>query len=313
MLAKTCNIINDMIMIFGSSYSLFSGNRSSNIEKADILSQALPYIQEYNGKTVVIKYGGNAMINEELKDTVIKDIVLLNYVGIKVVVVHGGGPDINEFLKKIGKASEFVNGLRVTDEETIDVVQMVLAGKVNKEIVSLIDKNGGKAVGLCGIDANLLKARKIELQGGRDIGYVGDVVDVNDEIIEHCLNGGYIPVISTVALGQDDGKVYNVNADLAAAKISVKLDAEKFILITDVPGLLRDAKDETSLISELSVEEVENLINDKIITGGMLPKIRCCEEAVNGGVRKTHIIDGRVPHSLILEMFSHEGVGTMIY
>jgi acetylglutamate kinase len=291
---------------------LFNGNNNSNIEKANILSQALPYIQEYNGKTVVIKYGGNAMINEELKDTVIKDIVLLNYVGIKVVVVHGGGPDINEFLKKIGKVSEFVNGLRVTDEETIDVVQMVLAGKVNKEIVSLIDKNGGKAIGLCGIDANLLKAKKLQMPNGVDIGYVGDIVDVNDEIIQHCLNGGYIPVISTVALGQDDGKVYNVNADLAAAKISVKLKAEKFILITDVPGLLRNSKDEKSLISELKVDDIQNLINDKIITGGMIPKIKCCEEAVKGGVHKTHIIDGRVSHSLILEMFSHEGVGTMI-
>lgn len=291
---------------------MFKGNNYTSIEKANILSKALPYIQEYNGKTIVIKYGGNAMINEELKDTVIKDIVLLNYVGIKVVVVHGGGPDINEFLKKIGKQSEFVNGLRVTDEETIDVVQMVLAGKVNKEIVSLIDKNGGKAVGLCGIDANLLKAKKIQVQNGRDIGYVGDIVDVNDEIIEHCLNGGYIPVISTVALGQDDGKTYNVNADLAAAKISVKLKAEKFILITDVPGLLRDSKDENSLISEIDVDDVEALINDKVITGGMIPKIKCCQEAVKGGVHKTHIIDGRVPHSLILEMFSHEGVGTMI-
>lgn len=252
------------------------------------------------------------MINEELKDTVIKDIVLLNYVGIKVVVVHGGGPDINEFLKKIGKVSEFVNGLRVTDEETIDVVQMVLAGKVNKEIVSLIDKNGGKAIGLCGIDANLLKAKKLQMPNGVDIGYVGDIVDVNDEVIQHCLNGGYIPVISTVALGQDDGKVYNVNADLAASKISVKLKAEKFILITDVPGLLRNSKDEKSLISELKVDDIQNLINDKIITGGMIPKIKCCEEAVKGGVHKTHIIDGRVSHSLILEMFSHEGVGTMI-
>lgn len=291
---------------------MFNGNNNSNIEKANILSQALPYIQEYNGKTVVIKYGGNAMINEELKDTVIKDIVLLNYVGIKVVVVHGGGPDINEFLKKIGKVSEFVNGLRVTDEETIDVVQMVLAGKVNKEIVSLIDKNGGKAIGLCGIDANLLKAKKVQMPNGVDIGYVGDIVDVNDEVIQHCLNGGYIPVISTVALGQDDGKVYNVNADLAASKISVKLKAEKFILITDVPGLLRNSKDEKSLISELKVDDIQNLINDKIITGGMIPKIKCCEEAVKGGVHKTHIIDGRVSHSLILEMFSHEGVGTMI-
>ena len=291
---------------------MFNSNNTANIQKANILSQALPYIQEYNGKTIVIKYGGNAMINEELKDTVIKDIVLLNFVGIKVVLVHGGGPDINEFLAKIGKKSEFVNGLRVTDEETIDVVQMVLAGKVNKDIVSLIDKNGGKAVGLCGIDANLLKAKKLELSSGKDIGYVGDIVEVNDDIIKHCLSGGYIPVISTVALGIDDGKTYNVNADLAASKISVKLKAEKFILITDVPGLLKDQRDETSLISELKVEEIPRLIEENVITGGMIPKINCCKEAVIGGVHKTHIIDGRVPHSLLLEVFSHEGVGTMI-
>ncbi|MFT8313689.1 MAG: acetylglutamate kinase [Clostridium sp.] len=291
---------------------MFSGNNNINIHKADILSQALPYIQKYSGKTVVIKYGGNAMINENLKNTVIRDIVLLNCVGIKVVVVHGGGPKINEYLGKIGKKSEFVNGLRVTDSETMEVVQMVLGGKVNKDIVSLIDKNGGKAVGLCGMDANLLKAKKVELKNGIDIGYVGEIVDVNDSIIQHCLNGGYIPVISTVALGQEDGKPYNVNADLAAAKISTKLKAEKFILITDVPGVLMNPKDEDTLISELKVEDIPQLINDKIISGGMIPKIDCCVEAVKGGVKRTHIIDGRVPHSLLLEIFSHEGIGTMI-
>ena len=291
---------------------MFSRSDDINIQKANVLSQALPYIQKYSGKTVVIKYGGNAMINEELKNTVIRDIVLLNCVGIKVVVIHGGGPEINEYLKRIGKKSEFVNGLRVTDEETINIVQMVLAGKVNKDIVSLIDKNAGKAVGLCGIDANLLKAKKIELQNGKDIGYVGEIVDVNDSIIEHCLNGGYIPVISTVALGKEDGKPYNVNADLAAAKISVKLKAEKFILITDVPGVLMNPKDESTLISELKVNDIPNLINDKVISGGMIPKIDCCVKAVTGGVKRTHIIDGRVPHSLLLEIFSHEGIGTMI-
>lgn len=291
---------------------MFSRNNNINIHKADILSQALPYIQKYSGKTVVIKYGGNAMINEDLKNTVIRDIVLLNCVGIKVVVVHGGGPKINEYLGKIGKKSEFVNGLRVTDSETMEVVQMVLGGKVNKDIVSLIDKNGGKAVGLCGMDANLLKAKKVELKNGIDIGYVGEIVDVNDSIIQHCLNGGYIPVISTVALGQEDGKPYNVNADLAAAKISTKLKAEKFILITDVPGVLMNPKDENTLISELKVEDIPQLINDKIISGGMIPKIECCVEAVKGGVKRTHIIDGRVPHSLLLEIFSHEGIGTMI-
>ncbi|MDF2503848.1 MULTISPECIES: acetylglutamate kinase [Clostridium] len=291
---------------------MFSGNNNINIQKANVLSQALPYIQRYSGKTVVIKYGGNAMINEDLRNTVIRDIVLLNCVGIKVVVVHGGGPKINEYLGKIGKKSEFVNGLRVTDGETIDIVQMVLAGKVNKDIVSLIDKNAGKAVGLCGIDANLLKAKKIELQNGRDIGYVGEIVDVNESIIEHCLSGGYIPVISTVALGKDDGKAYNVNADLAASKISVKLKAEKFILITDVPGVLMNPKDESTLISELDVKDIPNLINDKVISGGMIPKINCCVQAVEGGVKRTHIIDGRVSHSLLLEIFSHEGIGTMI-
>lgn len=291
---------------------MFNGNSEINIQKANILSMALPYIQQYSGKTIVIKYGGNAMINEELKNIVIRDIILLNCVGIRVVIVHGGGPEINEYLHKIGKKSEFINGLRVTDAETIDIVQMVLAGKVNKDIVSLIDQNGGKAVGLCGIDANLLKARKTQIEGDKDIGYVGDVSDVDDSIIEHCLNGGYIPVISTVALGEDDGKVYNINADLAAAKISSKLKAEKFILITDVPGLLRDPKDENTLISELSVDDIDKLIDNGTISGGMLPKVNCCREAVANGVKRTHIIDGRVPHSLLLEIFSHEGIGTMI-
>ena len=187
-------------------------------QKANILSHALPYIQQYNGKTIVIKYGGNAMVSEKLKDSVIRDIILMNCVGIKVVVVHGGGPEINEFLRKIGKKSEFVHGLRVTDEETMDVVQMVLAGKVNKDIVSIIDKNGGRAVGLCGIDADLLKAKKMLTEDGKDIGYVGEITEVNDNIISHCLSGGYIPVISTIALGQDDGKAYNINADLAASE-----------------------------------------------------------------------------------------------
>jgi len=291
---------------------MFNRDSNFNFQKANILSQALPYIQKYNGKTIVIKYGGNAMISEELKDSVIRDIVLLSYVGIKVVVVHGGGPEINEFLSKIGKKSNFVNGLRVTDEETIDVVQMVLAGKVNKDIVSLIDKNGGKSIGLCGIDADLLKSKKVIFEDGSDIGFVGEVVEVNDSIIEHSLNGGYIPVISTVALGQEDGKVYNINADSAAAKISVKINAEKFILITDVPGVLRDPRDETSLISELDVKDIDTLINDGVITGGMIPKVNCCREAINGGVSRTHIIDGRVLHSLILEVFSNEGIGTMI-
>lgn len=292
---------------------MFSKNSETNIQKADILVQALPYIQKFNGKTIVIKYGGNAMINEELKDTVIRDIVLMSCVGIKVVIVHGGGPEINDFLHRIGKESKFIDGLRVTDEETIDVVQMVLAGKVNKDLVSLIDRNGGKAVGLCGMDAGLLKAKKVEREDGVDIGYVGEIVQVNEAIIENCLQGGYIPVISTIALGQDNGKAYNINADLAAAKISIKLNAEKFILITDVPGVLEDPKDEGSLITQLNVDDISELIKKKIISGGMIPKINCCIEAVKGGVKRTHIIDGRVTHSLLLEIFSNEGVGTMIY
>ena len=291
---------------------MFNKDNNANIQRANILSQALPYIQKFNGKTIVIKYGGNAMINEDLKNAVIRDIVLMNCVGIKVVVVHGGGPEINDFLNKIGKESQFINGLRVTDEETVEVVQIVLAGKVNKDLVSLIDKNGGKAVGLCGIDADLLKAKKLKGKDGADMGFVGEIVEVNDSIIEHCLNGGYIPVISTVALGQDDGKVYNINADSAAAKISIKLKAEKFILLTDVPGLLMNSKDENTMISQLKIKDIPELINAGVITGGMIPKVDCCIEAVKGGVRRTHIIDGRVTHSLLLEVFSNEGVGTMI-
>lgn len=292
---------------------MFSKDNKINFQRAEVLVQALPYMQKYNGKTIVIKYGGNAMIDEDLKYTVIRDIVLLSCVGIKVVVVHGGGPEINDFLNKIGKESKFVEGLRVTDEETIDVVQMVLAGKVNKDLVSLIDRNGGKAVGLCGFDAGLLKAKKLKREDGIDIGFVGEVVSVDESIIENCLEGGYIPVISTVALGVDDGKAYNINADLAAAKISTKLKAEKFILITDVPGVLKNPDDENSLIPQLSCDEAEYLIENKIISGGMIPKINCCMEAVKGGVKRTHIIDGRAYHSLLLEIFSDEGVGTMIY
>jgi acetylglutamate kinase len=292
---------------------VFSEESDTSIQKADILIQALPYIQKFNGKTVVIKYGGNAMINEDLKNSVIRDIILMNCVGIKVVVVHGGGPEINEFLGKIGKKSEFIDGLRVTDEETVDIVQAVLAGKVNKDLVSLIHKNGGKAIGLCGIDGGLLKAKRVKSRSGADIGYVGEVVEVNDSIIEHCLNGGYIPVISTLALGQEDGKSYNINADTAAAKISAKLKAEKFILISDIPGVLRDPKDESTLIAQLKIDDIQELIDSKVISGGMLPKIDCCMESVKGGVKRTHIIDGRVPHSLLLEIFSNEGIGTMIY
>lgn len=282
-----------------------------NMEKAEILIQALPYMQSYKGKTIVVKYGGNAMINEGLKSAVIKDLILMSYTGINVVVVHGGGPEINSFLKKLNKKSEFVNGMRVTDEETIDVVQMVLAGKVNKDIVSIMDMNGGKAVGICGIDAGLLKAKQKLLPDGTDIGFVGEITEVNAGIVAHCLEDGYIPVISTVALGED-GKIYNINADYAAAKIAAKLKAEKLILLTDVPGILKDENDENSLISELRLSEIPLLMFDKVIRGGMIPKVECCEEAVREGVKRAHIIDGRIPHSILLEIFSDAGVGTMI-
>ncbi|MEL7597355.1 MAG: acetylglutamate kinase [Clostridiaceae bacterium] len=291
---------------------MFRRYASTNMERANILIQALPYIQKYNGKTFVIKYGGNAMINEELKEAVIRDIILLSCVGIRVVVVHGGGPEINKLLKKIGKQSEFINGLRITDEETIEMVQMVLAGKVNKDIVSLILESGGNAVGLCGIDGNMLKARKLQETNGVDRGYVGEITEINEEVIKNTLDSGYIPVISTVALGEEDGKVYNINADYAAAKISVKLNAEKLILLTDVPGILRDTNDLDSLISVVNLNDVPELIENNVIDGGMIPKVQCCVEAIQGEVKRTHIIDGRIPHSILLEVFSNEGVGTMI-
>lgn len=281
------------------------------MDKAKILIQALPYIQKYNGKTIVIKYGGNAMINEELQKDVINDIVLLSCVGIKVVVVHGGGPAINDTLKKMGKKSQFMNGLRVTDEDTMDIVQMVLAGKVNKDIVSLIVKSGGTALGLCGVDANLLKAKKL-LKEGVNLGYVGEITDVNEKVIQDCLDKEYIPVISTIALNDADGKVYNINADSAASRIAVKLQAEKLILLTDVPGILKDMDDSESLISILDINDVPTLIEDKVINGGMIPKVECCVEAVKGKIKRTHIIDGRIPHSILLEIFSDKGVGTMI-
>lgn len=291
---------------------MFNGIGQKNIKKAETLLQALPYIQEFYGKTIVIKYGGNAMINDELKNSVIKDLVMLNCVGIKVVVVHGGGPEINSMLNKIGKEGKFVNGLRVTDRETIDVVQMVLSGKVNKDIVALINQMGGNAVGLSGIDGNLLLAEKLESCDGIDLGYVGKIHSVNENIIQHNLNGGYIPVISTVALNNKNGQVYNINADYAAAKISVKLNAEKLILLTDVPGILEDINNPESLITEINSNDIAKLKERGIIKGGMIPKVDCCLEAVSEGVSKAHIIDGRLPHSILLELFSEEGVGTMI-
>ncbi|WP_461205376.1 acetylglutamate kinase [Clostridium sp. DL1XJH146] len=290
---------------------MFNGDYITNMQKTEILIQALPYIQKFYGKTFVVKYGGNAMINEELKKAVINDIVLLSCVGIKVVVVHGGGPAINDMLKKVGKKSEFKDGLRVTDDETMEIVQMVLAGKVNKDIVSLIVNSGGNAVGYCGIDANLLRAKKL-CKNGVDLGCVGEITNVNTKLIVDSLENGYTPVISTIALGEDDQKVYNINADSVAASISKELKAEKLILLTDVPGILKDKDDVDTLIPVVKTSAIQEMIKDKTIIGGMIPKIECCKEAICGGVNRTHILDGRVPHSILLEVFSNKGVGTMI-
>jgi len=280
-------------------------------DRASILVQSLPYIQQYNGKIIVVKYGGNAMVSEELRETVINDIVLMKCVGFKPIVVHGGGPDISNFLERLGEKSQFINGLRYTDENAIDVVQMVLGGKVNKDLVSLIEKAGGKAIGLCGMDGSLLKAKKLE--GAVDLGYVGEITKVNTDILAMALSSGYIPVVGSVALGEDDNCLYNINADLCAAKIAAALKAEKLVLLTDVPGVMRDPSDVSSLISILRLHNVPKLAFEGIIKGGMIPKIDCCVEAIRMGVERAHIIDGRIPHSLLLELFSHEGIGTMIY
>lgn len=279
--------------------------------KANILVEALPYIQEYYGQTVVVKYGGNAMINEELKDAVIHDIVLLSLVGVKVVVVHGGGPEISEMLKKTGKESKFVKGLRYTDRETMDIVQMVLCGKVNKDLVTLLSKAGGKGVGLGGMDGGLFKAKRLTDEEGTDFGYVGDIVDVNPQPVIDTLSKGYIPVVSTVAEGIDADTNYNINADTAAAKLAIALGAKKLILLTDVRGLLRDPKNEETLIHKLKVSEVPALIKEGVISGGMIPKVDCCVEAVRKGVERANIQDGRVPHSILIELLSKVGVGTM--
>ena len=277
----------------------------SNFDRSQILVQALPYIQKYYNKVVVIKYGGNAMVNETLKQAVMTDIVLLSLVGIRVVLVHGGGPEINEMLGKIGKESRFVDGLRYTDEETMDVVQMVLAGKVNKDLVALLQKNGGSAIGLCGIDGGMITAKK---HSEKDLGLVGDITDINIKPVLDVLNDGYIPVVSTVAGGES---AFNVNADLAAARIAAVLGAENLILMTDIRGLLRDKDDESTLIKELNVSEVSALKMQSIIKGGMIPKVDCCVEAVRRGVKRAIIIDGRIEHSILIELLTDEGIGTM--
>jgi acetylglutamate kinase len=285
----------------------------SNPDRAAVLIHALPYIQQYRGRVMVVKYGGNAMINGELKSAVIEDLILMSCVGIKTVLVHGGGPEIESMLNALGKESRFVQGLRYTDEETMEVVQMVLCGKVNKDITALIEQAGGKAMGLCGIDGAMLGARRYR-PGGEDIGLVGEIVSVNPETLESLLAAGVIPVVSSVALGieEDRGKVFNVNADTAAAKIAAALGAEKLILMTDVRGILRDVHDPDSLIKVIPRPELDNLQKDGIVSKGMIPKTDCCALALDGGVKRAHIIDGRLPHALLIELFTDEGIGTMI-
>ena len=284
---------------------------ASDIEKAKILSEALPYIQKYNQKTIVVKYGGNAMINEELRRAVISDIVLLSLVGIRVVVVHGGGPEINDMLSRVGKQPQFVGGLRYTDEETMDIVQMVLCGKVNKDLVSLIASMGGRAEGLSGLDGNLMSAERLT-RDGIDYGLVGDIKLIDPTVVTNTLSGGHIPVIATVARGLDADTSYNINADTAAAKLAIALKAEKLVLLTDVKGLMTDPDDEATLLPVVAVHEVPALIKDGVIKGGMIPKIECCVEAVRHGVPRAHIIDGRTPHSILIETLSDTGIGTMI-
>ncbi len=280
----------------------------SYAQRAEVLIEALPYIQSYAGKTVVVKYGGNAMVSEDLRRAVIADIVLLSLVGVRVVVVHGGGPEINAMLKKIGKESQFVDGLRYTDAETMDVVQQVLCGKVNKDLVATLNSTGGRAMGLCGMDGGLFQARRL----GEKYGLVGEIVRADPRAVADCLNAGYIPVVSTVAQGTDGPLAYNVNADTAAAKLAISLRAEKLILLTDVRGLLRDPSDEATLLPVVHPSDVPGLVKDGVIQGGMIPKVDCCVEAVRSGVFRAHILDGRIPHSILIEMFSDAGVGTMI-
>ncbi len=285
-------------------------NNLSDLSRAQVLIEALPYIQRYRGKTVVIKYGGNAMTSDTLKAAVMEDIILLSLMGVRIVLVHGGGPEITEALTRMQIESRFVDGLRYTDAETAEVVQMVLAGKLSKELVYLIQRSGGKALGLCGLDGGMISAKKHK--GASDLGFVGDITKVNTEPIIDALNCGYIPVIATVA-GDSKGNVYNINADTAASGIASALGAESFILMTDIKGLLENKDDENTLIPVVSVSDVPHLIKRGIISGGMIPKIECCVEAVRRGVKRTFILDGREPHSILVEILSDKGSGTMFY
>lgn len=278
----------------------------SNAQRASVLVHALPYIQKYYNKVVVVKYGGNAMINEKLKQSVMSDIVLMSLIGIKVVLVHGGGPEITEMLDKIGKKSEFVDGLRVTDKETVDIVQMVLGGKINKSLVNLLQNKGGKAMGLCGTDGHLIEARQKDPR----LGFVGEITKVNPQPIIDVSDSGYIPVISTIGC-DNDGNVYNINADTAAAKIAAELHAESLISMTDISGIMRNPEDPDSLISKITASEAPKLVESGVISGGMIPKVNCCIDAIHSGVKKVFIIDGRIPHSILIETLTDEGIGTM--
>ncbi len=279
----------------------------TNNDRAEVLTQALPYIKKYNGKVLVIKYGGNAMINERLKQQVMEDIVLLWLIGVKVVLVHGGGPEISETMQKLGKKAEFVDGLRVTDKETVDIVKMVLAGKVNKTLVSLLETKGGKAIGISGMDGKLIEA-KIK---NEKLGYVGEITKINIETVNDLLEKGYIPVVSTVGC-DSKGNSYNINGDTAAAYIAGAIRAERLIMLTDIDGILKDKDDPSTLIPELSITEAEILCKDSVVSGGMIPKVNCCIEAIHKGVKKVTILDGRIPHSILMEILTNEGAGTMI-
>ena len=282
-------------------------NDFSNAERAEVLCAALPYIKKYNDKIVVVKYGGNAMINEELKQQVMQDIVLLWLIGVKVVLVHGGGPAINDVMKRVGKKPEFVDGLRVTDKETIEIVQMVLSGKVNKTLVNLIESKGGRAMGISGMDGMLIEA---EIKDER-LGYVGNITKIRPEPIMDLLEKGYIPVVSTIGCDKD-GNAYNINGDTAAAYIAGAINAERLIMMTDIAGILKDTNDPDSLIPQITVSEAQRLYRDGIISGGMIPKVGCCIEAIYKGVHKVIIMDGRVPHSILMELMTDEGAGTMV-
>ena len=279
----------------------------SNAERAEVLVQALPYIRRYTGKVVVVKYGGNAMVNEQLKQQVMEDVVLLWLIGVKVVLVHGGGPEISQTMKALGKEAVFVDGLRVTDRETVDIVQMVLAGKINKTLVHLLEMKGGQAMGISGMDGRLIEA---EIKDER-LGYVGEITHINIQPVTDLLEKGYIPVISTLGCDRE-GNAYNINGDTAAARVAGALEAERLIMLSDIPGLLRDKDDPTTLIPELSVIEAARLRQEGVISGGMIPKMECCVEAIRRGVRKVIIMDGRVPHSILMELLTDEGAGTMI-